>query len=56
MKNTIITTHNQKNELLAPVAKVVELGKATALTLGHGNTSSESRQRPYGFIVRRSFE
>ena len=46
--NIITSTHNKKNTTIAPVAPVVELGKATILTLGVGTKKTENNQQPFG--------
>ena len=43
-----------KNPIIVPVAQIVELGKATTLTLGGGGGGSENRDRPYGSFVKKS--
>jgi hypothetical protein len=49
MNKTITKTiHNPKNETLVSVAQIIELGKATALTLGGGSGGAETRNRPFG--------
>ena len=37
-----------KNIIIVPVDQVVELGKATSLTLGGGSGGTETRHRPFG--------
>jgi hypothetical protein len=36
------------NTIIVPVAQVVELGKATILTLGGGSGGTETRNQPWG--------
>ena len=50
MEKTITTTCNQKNKRVAQatsVTQVIDLGKATVLTLGVGVSKMEGR-RPFG--------
>jgi hypothetical protein len=49
MNKTIITAaHNPKSEATVPTTLVVELGKATNLTLGGGHVAKEGPYRPHG--------
>jgi hypothetical protein len=42
-----------KKTIIVPVAQVVELGKATNLTLGGGSGGSETRNQPYGSFIKK---
>jgi hypothetical protein len=41
-----------KNTTIVPAAQVVELGKATSLTLGGSSGGSETQQRPFGSFTK----